>query len=60
MYQAESGADSIVNLSLTINPEYVITDEVTVPYGEKYLFGAELLSETGEYTKTFNTSPVLR
>jgi len=54
-FKAVSGADSIVTLTLTVNPEYEVTDTKTVAYGEVYQFGTQLLSVTGEYTETYSS-----
>lgn len=52
-YNSVSGADSIVTLTLTINPAYAITTTKTVLFGETYTFGTQELSASGEYTESF-------
>ncbi len=49
---SDSGADSIVTTTLTVNPTYEITEEVTIFEGEKYLEWAE----EGEYKRVLTSS----
>lgn len=51
----DKGIDSIINLTLTINPVYNLTAEKTVEFGETYEFGSQTLTESGEYTETFSS-----
>ena len=56
-FQRVGGGDSIVNLTLNVNP--VPSQDVTVAYtaniydGETYLFGCQKLTAAGPYTETF-------
>ena len=56
-FQRVGGGDSIVNLTLNVNP--VPVQDVTVAYtaniydGETYLFGCQKLTVAGPYTETF-------
>ena len=56
-FQRVGGGDSIVNLTLNVNP--VPVQDVTVAYtanifdGETYLFGCQKLTAAGPYTETF-------
>jgi hypothetical protein len=49
-----NGCDSVVTLTLTVNPVYNETVEVTIHEDElPYIFGGESLNESGVFTKTF-------
>jgi hypothetical protein len=50
---AVTGADSVINLLLTINPIFETIDEASVEFGGSYVFGTQTLTETGVYTETF-------
>lgn len=49
------GCDSIVNLSLTVNPVYNEADVATICQGEIFSLGSQNLTETGEYIETFHS-----
>ncbi|MBI9069310.1 MAG: T9SS type A sorting domain-containing protein, partial [Salinivirgaceae bacterium] len=48
-----TGCDSIVNLTLTVNPTYDISSEIEICLGDTYLFGGEELIQSGEYSHSF-------
>lgn len=47
--------DSIVTLTLTVNPVYAFNVEGTICQGESYEFGDETYTEAGQYTVTYKT-----
>jgi len=53
--ESASGADSIVTTNLYVNPVYTLTTDAAICKGETYRFGAQVLSEPGEYTEVFET-----
>ncbi|MGD9929850.1 MAG: T9SS type A sorting domain-containing protein [Mangrovibacterium sp.] len=56
-FQTVAGCDSIVHLSLQVNPVYEEVVEQTVFDNElPYLFGALSLEQAGEYSQTFTSS----
>jgi predicted RNA-binding protein with TRAM domain len=53
-FTSVNGCDSVVTLTLTVNPVYDETVEATIHEDElPYIFGGESLDESGVYTKTF-------
>ena len=54
-FQRAAGGDSIVNLTLNVNPIPDVTVEynATIKQGETYLFGCQKLTAAGPYTETF-------
>ncbi|MBI9066872.1 MAG: endonuclease [Salinivirgaceae bacterium] len=54
-FNSISGCDSIVTLDLTVNSSYSETETATICYGESYTLGSQELSESGEYTETFQS-----
>jgi len=54
-FQSYNGCDSIVTLTLTVNPTYITYDTVNICDGQTYLFGGNLLSNTGNYSHTFQS-----
>jgi hypothetical protein len=56
VFESVNGCDSVVTLTLTVNPMYEETVEVTIHEDElPYIFGGENLNEGGVYTKTFTS-----
>lgn len=56
-FQTVAGCDSIVHLSLQVNPVYEEIVEETVFDNElPYLFGTLSLEQAGEYSQTFNSA----
>ncbi|MEN8247523.1 MAG: serine hydrolase [Bacteroidota bacterium] len=55
LFQAVSGNDSLVNLTLTMNPTYNETQTLSIEYGEEFILGNQILTETGTYTKVFES-----
>jgi len=54
-FTALDGCDSLVNLTLNVNPVYAVTDSVSITCGASYVFGTQTLSIAGVYTETFNS-----
>ncbi|MBI9068177.1 MAG: hypothetical protein JEZ09_12860, partial [Salinivirgaceae bacterium] len=49
----ENYIDSIIILSLNVNPTYDISSEIEICLGDTYLFGGEELNQSGEYSHSF-------
>jgi hypothetical protein len=49
------GCDSTVVLTLGVNPVFNENAKVNICQGETYTFGTQTLSETGEYTESFES-----
>ncbi|MDA3818748.1 MAG: T9SS type A sorting domain-containing protein [Prolixibacteraceae bacterium] len=54
-FETVNGCDSIVSLTLTVNPGYTHADEATICEGENYQFGSQSLTTSGEYTEVFES-----
>ncbi|WP_425391248.1 PKD domain-containing protein [Ekhidna sp.] len=54
-FTAENGCDSLVTLNLTVNPVYDEDVSITVYEGGDYSFGAQTLTESGDYVETFSS-----
>jgi len=54
-FQTVEGCDSVVTLTLTVNPTYDETDAATICEGDSYTFGSQTLTTTGDYEETFQT-----
>ncbi|MCD4834546.1 MAG: T9SS type A sorting domain-containing protein [Bacteroidales bacterium] len=54
-FESVSGCDSIVTLTLTVNPAYNETDVVEICEGSSYTFGTQTLTEEGEYVEIFES-----
>lgn len=52
MLQTEHGCDSMLQVSLKVNPVYWITDSVTIENGKKYKWNGKTYSKQGNYTDT--------
>ena len=54
-FQRAAGGDSIVNLTLNVNPipDVTVAYNATIKQGETYLFGCQKLTAAGPYTETF-------
>ena len=55
LFETVDGCDSTVILTLTVNPEYNITDKANICEGETYIFGTQALALSGKYTEVFKT-----
>ena len=55
VFETVTGCDSTVVLTLTVNPAYNESIQATICDGMTYQFGAQTLSEAGEYTEVFET-----
>ena len=53
--QTISGCDSVVTLTLNVNPIYTENIEATICEGETYTFGTQTLTKAGEYIQKYNT-----
>jgi len=54
-FSSISGCDSVVKLSLKVNPVYNNTATAIICEGELYEFGSQSLTVTGNYTETFTS-----
>ncbi|MBI9069504.1 MAG: hypothetical protein JEZ09_19565, partial [Salinivirgaceae bacterium] len=54
-FSSISGCDSIVTLTLNVNPTFAETDEATICNGDSYIFGTQSLSVEGYYVETFQS-----
>ncbi|OFX28312.1 MAG: hypothetical protein A2033_18900, partial [Bacteroidetes bacterium GWA2_31_9] len=54
-FSSISGCDSLVTLTLTVNPVYSETDSATICDSDSYIFGTQTLSVAGVYSETFST-----
>lgn len=52
-FQSVSGCDSVVTLTLNINPAFNEEEQITICDGEEFVFGSQLLNIAGEYTEEF-------
>ncbi|MBQ7984689.1 MAG: T9SS type A sorting domain-containing protein, partial [Bacteroidales bacterium] len=48
----ESGCDSLVSVTLVVNPVYWAVDSVTIQNGEKYTLNGKIYTQSGTYTDT--------
>jgi hypothetical protein len=55
VFESVAHCDSTVVLTLTVNPVYNESVQVTICDGMTYQFGTQTLSEAGEYTEVFET-----
>ncbi len=53
VFPSDTGCDSTVVLTLSVNPDYNHTDEATICQGDTYVFGTQTLTDAGEYTQVF-------
>ncbi|MBK8805610.1 MAG: DUF1533 domain-containing protein [Bacteroidales bacterium] len=51
----KDGCSSFTEITIKVNPTYVLTDSVTVAWGQTYTFADEVLSNSGTYSKTLAT-----
>ena len=49
------GCDSVVILTLTVNPTYLVNVEDSIAEGESYVFGTQTITKEGTYKETFTT-----
>lgn len=54
-FQSKQACDSTVVLNLTVLPKYNQSVAATICDGEEYVFGSDLISQGGSYTKTFQS-----
>lgn len=50
-----TGCDSIINLTLTVNPAYNQNISASICNGDSYTLGTQTLTTSGTYSETFNT-----
>lgn len=55
-YQTVNGCDSIYQIQITIAPTFFGRDSIVICAGETYSWHGQELSETGVYTKVYETS----
>lgn len=53
-FVSANGCDSVVTLTLNVNPEFSQSEEATICEGESYEFGGQTYTETGDYEHTFS------
>jgi hypothetical protein len=56
VFSSSTGCDSIVVLTLAVSPAYNEFIQATICEGETYRYGAQELTESGEYTEVFMSS----
>ena len=54
-FQTINGCDSVVNLTLNVNPAFNQNISATICTGDTYVLGTQTLSSTGTYSETFQT-----
>jgi hypothetical protein len=54
-FQSINGCDSVVTLTLTVNPTFNNNDNAQICDGDVYVFGTQNLTTTGVYTEVFNS-----
>ncbi len=55
-FTSENGCDSIVVLTLTVNPIYNETATASICQGNNYVFGTQTLTTAGTFTELFSSS----
>ena len=53
--QTVNGCDSVVTMTLHVNPSYIIPVEATICSGQTYNFYGQILTASGEYTHPMQT-----
>ena len=54
-FQSTNSCDSLVTLTLTVNPIYNVNDTISICNGDSYAFGSQTLTTAGTYIETFQT-----
>ncbi|MEO0899872.1 MAG: T9SS type A sorting domain-containing protein [Bacteroidota bacterium] len=52
-FTSAAGCDSVVSLTLNVNPTFSTTDVATICQGESFAFGTQTLTTAGQYTEVF-------
>lgn len=55
VFESEFGCDSIVVLTLSVNPNYNVSLAESICEGDSYILGTQTLTESGEYTEVFDS-----
>ncbi|MDW3190732.1 MAG: FG-GAP-like repeat-containing protein [Cytophagales bacterium] len=55
-FQSSAGCDSLVTLAVDISPTFEETFEATICNNERFEFGTQTLTASGEYTELFSSS----
>jgi len=55
-FPAANTCDSIVTLTLSVNPVYTIADTANICNGDSYVLGSQVLTASGNYSETFSTA----
>ncbi|MCI0751992.1 MAG: DNRLRE domain-containing protein [Flammeovirgaceae bacterium] len=55
IFEAISGCDSVVQLTLTVNPTYEVDFSATICSNEQYILGAQVLTVSGTYTEVLES-----
>ena len=50
-----NGCDSVLHLSLNVNPVYTIPDTQIICLGDSFLFGSQVLTQSGTFTEVYAT-----
>ena len=50
-----NGCDSILHLNLNVNPVYTIPDTQIICLGDSFLFGSQVLTQSGTFTEAYYT-----
>jgi len=53
---AANGCDSVISLTLTVSPNSTASLSVTICQGQSYVFGTQILTAAGNYTRTIPAS----
>ncbi len=55
VFSSVNGCDSIIVLTLNVNPTYNETDVATICLGDSFMFGTQTLTASGTYTELFSS-----
>jgi len=56
VFQAANGCDSTINLNLTVNPTFAVTDSAFICQGQTLIFGSQVLDSSGTYNEVFSSA----
>ena len=55
VFSSVNGCDSVIVLTLNVNPTYNETDAATICLGDSFMFGTQTLTASGTYTELFSS-----
>jgi|GEM_PF-725835 len=55
-FQTINGCDSLVTLTLTVNPTYTSAENASICFGDSYTFGGQTFNAAGNYLVTFQSA----